>query len=52
VDSARAAGAALIARNRPAIAALGPGTGLESAVAIVESLTSPLIDRASAKSQV
>ena len=40
VESARAAGSALIARNKPAIAALGPGTGLESAVAIVDSLTS------------
>jgi predicted Zn-dependent peptidase len=38
VDSARASGAALIARARPAVAALGPGKGLESAAAIVESL--------------
>jgi predicted Zn-dependent peptidase len=38
VESARAAGSALIARGRPAIAALGPGSGLESAVAIVDSL--------------
>jgi hypothetical protein len=38
VDSARAAGTALIARARPAIAALGPGKGLESAATIVESL--------------
>jgi predicted Zn-dependent peptidase len=38
VESARAAGRALIARGRPAIAALGPGTGLESAASIVESL--------------
>ena len=52
VESARAAGSALIARNKPAIAALGPGTGLESAVAIVDSLTSPLINRVNAKSQV
>jgi predicted Zn-dependent peptidase len=37
VESARAAGAALIARARPAIAALGPGKGLEGAAAIVES---------------
>jgi predicted Zn-dependent peptidase len=37
VDSARAAGSALIARARPAIAALGPGKGLEGAAAIVES---------------
>jgi predicted Zn-dependent peptidase len=38
VESARAAGRELIGRGRPAIAALGPGTGLESAVGIVESL--------------
>jgi predicted Zn-dependent peptidase len=38
VESARAAGRALIARGRPAIAALGPGPGLESAASIVESL--------------
>jgi predicted Zn-dependent peptidase len=50
VESARAAGSALVARNRPAIAALGPGSGLESAVAIVDSLTSPLINRTNAKS--
>lgn len=37
-EGARAAGRALIARGRPAIAALGPGTGLESAASIVESL--------------
>jgi predicted Zn-dependent peptidase len=37
-ESARAAGTALIARARPAIAALGPGRGLESAATIVESL--------------
>jgi len=37
VESARASGSALIARGRPAIAALGPG-GLESAVTIVDSL--------------
>jgi predicted Zn-dependent peptidase len=39
VESARAAGRALIARGRPAVAALGPGTGLESAAMIAESLT-------------
>jgi predicted Zn-dependent peptidase len=39
VESARAAGRALIARGRPAIAALGPGPGLESAATIAESLT-------------
>jgi predicted Zn-dependent peptidase len=38
VESARAAGRALVARGRPAIAALGPGSGLESAAAIAESL--------------
>ena len=38
VESARAAGAALIARARPAIAALGPGKGLEGAETIVDSL--------------
>jgi predicted Zn-dependent peptidase len=36
--SARAAGRALIGRGRPAIAALGPGNGLESTAAIAESL--------------
>jgi predicted Zn-dependent peptidase len=39
VESARAAGRALIARSRPAIAALGPGPGLESAATIAESLS-------------
>lgn len=38
VESARAAGQALIGRGRPAIAALGPGHGLESTAAIAESL--------------
>ena len=38
VTSARAAGHALIGRSRPAIAALGPGNGLESTAAIAESL--------------
>jgi predicted Zn-dependent peptidase len=38
VESARAAGRALIARGRPAIAALGPGPGLESAASIADSL--------------
>jgi predicted Zn-dependent peptidase len=38
VASARAAGRALIASSRPAIAALGPGKGLESTAAIAESL--------------
>jgi predicted Zn-dependent peptidase len=36
--SVRAAGAALLRRSRPAIAALGPGRGLASAAAIAESL--------------
>jgi predicted Zn-dependent peptidase len=36
--SARAAGRALIGRGKPAIAALGPGNGLESTAAIAESL--------------
>ncbi|HET9903557.1 MAG TPA: pitrilysin family protein [Xanthobacteraceae bacterium] len=38
VESARAAGRALIARSRPAMAALGPAAGLERAAAIVEGL--------------
>src|SRR4029453_13229472 len=38
VESTRAAGRALIARGRPAIAVLGPGPGLESAATIAESL--------------
>jgi predicted Zn-dependent peptidase len=38
VESARAAGRDLIARGRPAVAALGPGGGLESAATIAESL--------------
>jgi predicted Zn-dependent peptidase len=38
VESARAAGRALIARGRPAVAALGPGAGLESAATIADSL--------------
>jgi predicted Zn-dependent peptidase len=38
VESTRAAGRALIARGRPAVAALGPGPGLESAATIAESL--------------
>jgi predicted Zn-dependent peptidase len=37
-ESARAAGRALIARGRPAVAALGPGPGLESAAIIADSL--------------
>ena len=38
VANTRAAGAALMARARPAIAALGPGEGLEGAATIVETL--------------
>ena len=38
VESARAAGRAMIGRSRPAIAVLGPGRGLERAAAIAESL--------------
>jgi predicted Zn-dependent peptidase len=38
VESARAAGRALMRRGRPALAVLGPGNGLESAAVIVESL--------------
>jgi predicted Zn-dependent peptidase len=38
VESARAAGRALIERGRPAISVLGPGPGLESAATIAESL--------------
>lgn len=38
VESTRAAGTALMARARPAIAALGPGKGLEGAATIVETL--------------
>ncbi len=41
VESARAAGRALIARGRPAIAAIGPGSGLESTAAIAETLVRP-----------
>jgi predicted Zn-dependent peptidase len=39
VESTRAAGGAMIARGKPAVAALGPGRRLESAATIVESLT-------------
>jgi predicted Zn-dependent peptidase len=39
VASTRAAGAALMARARPAVAALGPSEGLEGAATIVESLS-------------
>ncbi|HEY6025005.1 MAG TPA: pitrilysin family protein [Pseudolabrys sp.] len=39
IESARAAGRALIGRAKPAISALGPGSGLASTAAIAESLT-------------
>ena len=38
VESARKAGLALISRSIPAVAALGPGNGLETTAAIAESL--------------
>ena len=38
VESARAAGRALLGRSRPAVAALGPGNGLEGAATIIDSL--------------
>jgi predicted Zn-dependent peptidase len=38
VESARAAGRALIRRGKPAIAVIGLGSGLESAAAIAETL--------------
>ena len=38
VESARSAGRALMGRSRPAIAALGPSSGLETAATIAESL--------------
>jgi predicted Zn-dependent peptidase len=38
VESTRAAGRALIARGRPAVAALGPGPGLERAATIADGL--------------
>jgi predicted Zn-dependent peptidase len=39
VESARAAGRALLNNGQPALAALGPGNGLETAATIAESLT-------------
>jgi len=39
VESARAAGRALIRRGKPAIAVIGLGSGLENAAAIAETLT-------------
>jgi len=39
VESARAAGRTMIARGKMATAVLGPGSGLESAAAIAETLT-------------
>jgi predicted Zn-dependent peptidase len=38
VESARAAGRALLGRSRPAVAALGPGNGLEGAATIIDAL--------------
>jgi predicted Zn-dependent peptidase len=38
VDSTRAAGRALIAHGRTAVAALGPGPGLEGAASIADTL--------------
>ena len=38
VDSARAAGRALLGRSRPAVAALGPGNSLEGAASIIDTL--------------
>ena len=38
VESARAAGRALLARSRPAVAMLGPAPGLDSAAAIAETI--------------
>lgn len=38
VDSARAAGRVLLGRSRPAVAALGPGNGLEGAATIIDSM--------------
>ena len=38
VESARAAGRALLGRSRPAVAALGPGNGLEGAATIIGTL--------------
>jgi predicted Zn-dependent peptidase len=38
VESARAAGRALLRRGKPAIAAIGPGRDLERAASIAESL--------------
>jgi predicted Zn-dependent peptidase len=39
VESARAAGRELLGRSRPAVAALGPGKGLEGAATIIDSLS-------------
>lgn len=38
VDSVRSAGKALLARSRPAVAALGPGQGIEHAATVVDGL--------------
>ncbi len=41
VESTRAAGRALLSRSRPAVVALGSGSGLDSAVAFAEGLAAP-----------
>jgi predicted Zn-dependent peptidase len=43
VDSVRAAGTAMLSRGKPVVTVLGPGTRLESAAAIAESLTRRLM---------
>jgi predicted Zn-dependent peptidase len=43
VDSVRLAGTALLSRGQPVVTVLGPGTRLESAAAIAESLTRRLM---------
>jgi predicted Zn-dependent peptidase len=43
VDSVRRAGTALLSRGKPVVAVLGPGSRLESAAAIAESLTRRLM---------
>jgi len=41
VESTRAAGRALLSRSRPAVVALGSGSGLDSAVGFAEGLAAP-----------
>ncbi|MGZ5897264.1 MAG: insulinase family protein, partial [Xanthobacteraceae bacterium] len=43
VDSVRLAGTAMLSRGQPVVTVLGPGTRLESAAAIAESLTRRLM---------